>query len=287
MVVWSLSWEHGSLEVHSLGGMVAPIRFKLNGSREVVPFRVAPWVDDPISKKVHLPGILHNLRGEWPCVPFGAPRKIDALRQDLFCMDEPLVEQSVEQSEYPHGYSSNNEWKLVSTDLETIVIECNYPTTSAIESLRRVVRVDPSAPRVDFELEIRMRTTTDVPMGLHPTFDVEGGIRLMPGSFKFGMTFPGNLEPSSQTEPGATFTSLKEVPHKDATSADLTTLPLSDKTETLLQLCGIDGTFEVHHLSQGFISRVTNWIFHLNLVVVLGFAALPLCIIVDLQRWKT
>lgn len=211
------------------------------------------------------------MRSVWCCTKDRCPSAGSLLYVDwcqglnLVAIEEPLLEESVEQSEFPHGYSSNNEWRLVTADQESIVIECEYPFTSAIQSLRRVVRIDPNAPRVDFELEIRVRTTTDVPIGLHPTFDVEGGIRLVPGSFKFGMAFPGNLEPSSRTEPGATFTSLKEVPLKDATSADLSTLPLSDRTETLLQLCGVDGAFEVHHLSQNFISQVLDCIFHVTL----------------------
>ena len=64
-----LGWAHGALTVQRLGAMLAPVTFVLADGRQVSPFHIAPWADEPGSDA--LPGILRKLRGEWPCVPFG------------------------------------------------------------------------------------------------------------------------------------------------------------------------------------------------------------------------
>jgi hypothetical protein len=50
--------------------MLAPVRFDLPDGRSVQPMHIPPWANE--NRSPDLPPILRGLRGEWPCVPFGA-----------------------------------------------------------------------------------------------------------------------------------------------------------------------------------------------------------------------
>jgi hypothetical protein len=65
-----MAWAHGVAAVQGLGGMLGPVTFLLPDGRQVSPLHVAPWFDEPGRRDQ--PPILQELRGEWPCVPFGA-----------------------------------------------------------------------------------------------------------------------------------------------------------------------------------------------------------------------
>ncbi len=76
---YEIAWSHGRAQVQSLGAMVGPIDFDLGQGHVVRPMAVAPWGDDTGPDHDALPGILKRLRGEWPCVPFGAPSALPNL----------------------------------------------------------------------------------------------------------------------------------------------------------------------------------------------------------------
>jgi len=148
----------------------------------------------------------------------------------------------------PHGFGSNSEWTLIKQTAQSIAIQCLYPEQSPVQKLIRVVRPDPNSPKVDFELQVIVKRDVNLPIGLHPVLDTSGGsVILKPGKFNFGMTFPGLLEPSSITTPGALFSLLQQVPVTKGGKnglADFSRLPRVENTENLLQLCGIDGSFD-------------------------------------------
>jgi len=163
----------------------------------------------------------------------------------------------------PHGEGSNLHWNLKHQTTEEIVIECVYPSSHSIERLVRTIRPDPSSPSISLELEVIPRNDCKLPIGLHPTFKLEdtpGTTILKPGNFQFGMTFAGNLEPSSITKPSTTFKSLDQVPLNDGSTLDFSKLPISEqlKTENLLQLCGIDGHFTIEYTKQKFTVQM-DW----------------------------
>eukprot|EP01114_Cavostelium_apophysatum_P013195 TRINITY_DN3136_c0_g1_i1.p1 TRINITY_DN3136_c0_g1~~TRINITY_DN3136_c0_g1_i1.p1 ORF type:complete len:347 (+),score=43.22 TRINITY_DN3136_c0_g1_i1:36-1076(+) len=258
---WSLQWKYGDLEVQSLAGMLAPINFKMHditgqhGERTVQPMMVAPWHSDSdeVKQKHNLPPILYAVRGEWPCVPFGSARAVNGLAPEW-------QKGKWEHSEgSPHGESSNYQWKLRSKNDKEIVLECIYPHDHAIEKLVRTITPDQNAAAVDVELEVHARSDVDLPFGLHPTIRLDEeafSTTLNPGKFKFGMTFAGDLEPTSITKPGKSFTSLDLIEAKDGSMADFSKLPLDKNTENLLQLCGVDGTFEAINTKQHYTFRL-------------------------------
>jgi hypothetical protein len=157
----SLAWAHGVVTVEALGGMIGPTSFVLPDGRQVSPFHIAPWFDEPLPPG--LPGILHRLRGEWPCVPFGAdaPRPLPP--------EWPSDGATCAGADVPHGPSSNMDWRSEGADPTAITMSCTYPDTHPIKTLHRSVRPDPNAAALDFTLTIEARRPCRLPFGLHPT----------------------------------------------------------------------------------------------------------------------
>ena len=231
------AWAHGSGEIHALGGMLAPLRFTLPSGRAFQPFHIAPWAGEPGTED--LPAILQNLRGEWPCLPFGAARR-DVLQGDWAGLElqEPL-------DLPPHGISSNAVWSFAS-DLDLVL---DYPQASPIARLERQIRPDPERAAVDILLRIHAREAVTWPLGLHPTFRLPAsGLRLHTDSP--GMVFPAEVEPKvSRLTPGARFASLAAVPGAMG-ALDLTRLPLPGATEELVQLTAPQGQLRLTYVEE-------------------------------------
>lgn len=238
----AILWSHGLAVVQSLGGMLGPVTFRLPDGREVSPLHVAPWGDDPDRKAY--PPILQELRGEWPCVPFGtdAPRDLPA--------DWSASGDSFDGADIPHGHSSNADWVFTDLAPDHISLTCDYPDTHPIRRLTRTIAADPKAPALDITLTVEARRPCRLPIGLHPTLrlPIDGQARLIPPTFRQGRTFPLDVEPGQGLlEPGATFKTLATVPGRDGSALTLTQLPLTEDTEELVQLCGVSGGFRLQH----------------------------------------
>jgi hypothetical protein len=238
----AIAWAHGMASVQALGGMLGPVTFLLPDGRQVSPLHVAPWFDDP--HRTALPPILQELRGEWPCVPFGAdgPR---ALPQGWSDKGE-----SFDGAGVPHGHSSNAQWVFTKTDAASITLTCDYPETHPIRRLTRTLTADPKAPALDITLTVEARRPCRLPIGLHPTLRLPatGTARLEPPNFREGRVFPLDVEPGQGLlQPGATFDRLEAVPCRDGASLSLARLPLTENTEELVQLSGVSGGFRLRH----------------------------------------
>ena len=156
---WTLKWAHGEATAQSLGGMLAPVRFELGGGRTVSPLYVAPWGDD-----ARWPGLLRALRGEWPCLPFGAVAAPPGL---------PLGFETRNATDtWNHGYGANHMWRLVEKTADRLTLRIDYPSEEAIESLERTIEVDPEAPALIVSLTVHARRDVVLPFALHPTFAI-------------------------------------------------------------------------------------------------------------------
>ncbi|MFM7335954.1 MAG: hypothetical protein ACKO1H_16380, partial [Tabrizicola sp.] len=238
----AIAWAHGMASVQALGGMLGPVTFLLPDGRQVSPLHVAPWFDDPTRSAQ--PPILQELRGEWPCVPFGT----DALR----ALPEgwSATGETFDGADVPHGHSSNVEWVFTKTTHDHIALTCDYPEAHPIRRLTRTIAADPKAPALDITLTVEARRPCRLPIGLHPTLrlPLTGQARLESPAFRQGRTFPLDVEPGQgRLFPGATFPSLTAIPSRDGTTLSLTHLPLTENTEELVQLCGVTGGFRLHH----------------------------------------
>ncbi|HEX7908204.1 MAG TPA: hypothetical protein VF534_08965 [Paraburkholderia sp.] len=243
---WNLEWAHGRFDVFSVGGMLGNVILRL-GSQDLKPFYDAPWLSEPAAEA---PGVLANLRSEFPCAPFGLPWPAESVEE---AWKQCLTEQSIDGDEtldatddLLHGYASTASWTLVQkTELE-IEIAIDYPPTSSISRLVRVIRADPECPAIDLSLQIEARRKCRRPIGLHPNLKlpmIERTFRIEPGKFRFGMVHPGGPEPGiSKAQPGALFDRLNWVPMCDERTDTFDLLPFAHDTEEILQLCGTDGT---------------------------------------------
>lgn len=242
----AFSWAHGAGEIQSLGGMLGPVTFRLPDGRKAAPFQIAPWADQP--QAASLPGILQRLRGEWPCVPFGAERDVP------LSGDWASLTNTSPDGLPPHGHGSNGHWAFD----DDLTLHIDYPADHPVARLERRITPDPSAPAIDVTLTVHPRRDVTLPIGLHPTFRVpDAGVVIETASG--GMTFPAAVEPGvSVLAEGARFASPNAVPLREGGMIDLTHLPLPFATEELVQLTEPQGRVSLAYPGEGF--RVTmSW----------------------------
>ncbi len=81
MDAWTLRWDFGSATVQSLGGMLGGLELRLPDGRRIRPLAEGDWSAADGPEYAALPPMIRELRGEWPCVPFGKdePRELPAV----------------------------------------------------------------------------------------------------------------------------------------------------------------------------------------------------------------
>jgi len=244
-----LGWAHGALTVQRLGAMLAPVTFVLSDGRQVSPFHIAPWADEPGSEA--LPGILRKLRGEWPCVPFGYSVSADGWPNAWSRVMSPP-----ESGEEVHGHSSNHDWTWLESDGLSLSLALDYPASSPVAHVERTITPDPTAPAVDIEFKIIVRRACRLPIGLHPVFRLPvetGAAELDLGAFDHGRTYPDDVESGAPFfAKDAIFSSLSAVPARAGGTVDASRLPLATETEELLQIQGLDGTVALANHAEGY-----------------------------------
>jgi hypothetical protein len=235
-----LAWRCGSLSVQRLGGMLAPLTFILEDGRQVSPLYLAPWAAQETPPA--LPEILRNLRGEWPCVPFGSYRP-----KDGFPLDWAAVIGSGDEDPYLHGFGSNVKWNWSKVTPYEVELSCRYPPNDAIEELVRRITPVPDRAAVDMELLVKPRRRTRLPVGLHFTFcKPRTRAILRPGVFREAWTGPGPpYEEVQAFAPDCRFQDLRRTPARGGGYIDATTFPLPVPAEDLIQLNGVDGQFAI------------------------------------------
>jgi hypothetical protein len=237
-VEWTLRWPFGEVTVQALGGMLAPLTFLLPDGRTISPLQVAPWgvENDPA-----LPGVLRRLRGEWPCLPYGASRAPQGL-------PEGWAEHDAEDA-WDHGYTANHDWYLIDQSNEALTVGIDYPEGSPIARLVRVVRPSKDSASIEVELMIYARQRVQLPLALHPTFAIpESGVQIMSAHAERIDTYPIPTEPGvSRLQPNVSATSLDAMPTAGGT-LDFRRLPLTYNTEELMQMVGCKPPFKLRYL---------------------------------------
>ncbi|MGY0193880.1 hypothetical protein ACWA7J_02275 [Leptothrix sp. BB-4] len=240
-VEWTLRWRWGDVTVQALGGMLAPLTLRLRDGRSVSPLQVAPWGAD---NDPRWPGVLRRLRGEWPCLPYGAVQPPPGLPHGW--------QGHAAEEDWAHGYTANHDWHRVAQDDDVLSVAIDYPADSPIARLERHIRPDPDAAALHVELHIHARRACQMPLALHPTFAVPStGVHLHTTPARCIHTYPVPTEPGvSRLRPLATASSLTAVPSLDGITA-LDRLPLMHDTEELLQLEGCAPPFALDYLAEG------------------------------------
>jgi hypothetical protein len=247
-----IGWQFGALTVQRFGGMLAPLTFVLENGRPTSPLFLAPWIADVRDSAV--PGVIAKLRGEWPCVPFGAPPDPDGFSPAWAAALNAVTNQTA-----LHGYGSNADWYFTQLSTSELELMCVYPDHDDIESLTRRIRAIPNAPAIELSLTVRARRLTRLPIGLHFTFGVVGGpVIVRPRKFAMGWTFPGPLGASQVFARDRWFRDLACVPGREGHNLDATRFPFNTPNEDILQLTGIEGCCSLDYPVEAY--RVTlDW----------------------------
>jgi hypothetical protein len=228
---WHLKQPAVDVWVTRTAGMLAPATFHLPGGRAVQPFAVAPWVGEKID--AGLPPLLHALRGDFFCAPFGGNGV--AWRGE---------------KHPPHGESANADWEFIKSTK-------SRETTSLHLQLKTKVRPGVIDKRITLHAGHRAiyceHTLTGfsgpMSLGTHPCLKVpgpEGSARISVGGWDWGQVLPVAFEePSvggySSLKPGARFQSLAAVPLANGGTADLTRYPARSGFDDLVMLMGKPG----------------------------------------------
>lgn len=244
-----LSWDCGEAAIEPLGAMLGPVEFRLPSGRPVSPLAVAPWGDDTGPEHDALLPLLKRLRGEWPCVPFGAPRLPEGLPGRWGGV---TVEGMGDDF---HGFCSNNTWTLADKGDGWVELTIDYPDNHVVRRLVRKISGVLGQTALEMELTVEVRRDVSLPVALHPVFRLPerpGSAKLDAGRFEQGWTFPAEVEKGvSRFVPDAGFSSLSAVPSSmGEVAADC--LPLDFDTEELLQLAGVQGCVTLRNEKEGY-----------------------------------
>ena len=246
-----LSWQGGEIEIDALGCKMTPV-FNLNG-KKIKPFHEPDWLNDISDDFNSLPGILQNLKGEFPCVPFGINSPIEDIT------DEWKTSYSVEPYivNEPHGYSSNKDWELIEKKSNKLEFKINYPENDLVDHLIRTIEVQDDEPYNIFcTLQIHVKEDCELPIGLHPMFRIPkkmSKIKINSGKFKFGLNYPGLvLKDKTLGAIGKEFSSLEKIEGFDGNTIDLSQPPFDGNFEDLFQLCGIDGNMSLENFEENY-----------------------------------
>jgi len=249
--VWTFDWGGIRGEVAALGGMLGPVWFTLPDGPVVQPFAVAPWADDPPEKLNVLPPILRQLRGEFPCVPFG----VSHARTDLPDRWMDGLDLSIPPAdEFAHGYSANHKWHLLEQTDTTITIGIDYPEDHVVSRLKRRISLDGDL-QIKIDLHIEMRRDAALPIGLHPIFALpvhSGAAHLSIPSLQSVRSFPVPVDEVSQCMPDETADTLTQIRTKDGAMLDVTRLPLALQTEEFLAVSLTDGDVRLSDIQNGY-----------------------------------
>ena len=263
---------HGRAEIHSLGAMIGPVRFRpdLAEPREIDPFFIAPWSGDRGPDYDTLPVLMRHLGGEWPCVPFGNAHPDLALRSDLPA--DWRADSSWRTSDGDtcfHGFGAHNAWRLKLAGTRSATADIHYPLEHPIERIERRVTLREDEPALDFELEILPRRSCRLPIALHPVFRLPPQAALDLSRHARAWTFPAEVEPGrTLLVPNQQGTPVGAVRDIHGTARNLRALPFEQQSEELVLLTGTEGRVTLTNFAERYAVTV-SW----------DAAVLPSCLV--------
>ncbi len=244
-------WTGGEIIIDELGCKMMPI-FNLN-NKKIKPLHEPTWLDDTTEEFNSLPGILQNLKGEFPCVPFGINSHVEELKEEWKSSysEEPYVVNE------PHGFSSNNNWDLIDLQSHHAEFQIIYPEKDLVNFLKRKISVSDDEPnKISCTLQINVKEDCELPIGLHPMLRIPDDfnkLKIKIGSFKFGLNYPGLvLRDKTLGAIGEEFSSLDNVRGYTSQTIDLSKPPFKGNFEDLFQLCGVNGNVSIDNLEDNY-----------------------------------
>ncbi len=217
--------SHVTAHLTQLGGHLAPVAFRV-GKKSVSPYSVAPWAEEKI--EAGLPGLLHALRGDFFCAPFGGN-------------GTPWRG----EKHPPHGETANAAWELASFEKSGSSVTLRASLATKV----RKGRVDKYLTLVDGHAAVYSRNVISGmggPMtpGHHAMLkfpETPGSGAVSTSKFTAAQVLPVPFEQPenygySALKPDAVFKTLERVPRLDGTVADLTRYPARKGYDDLVML---------------------------------------------------
>ena len=215
---WTMASSHVDAALTCQGGHLGPVRFRL-GRRWVAPYDLAPWAEEKLP--AGLPPLLHSMRGDFFCMPFGA--------NDTAWHGEKHP---------PHGETTNSQWKLEWSGKTRH--HFSLKTSVRKGQVDKIIEMLPGQTAI-YSRHIISGMTGPMPLGhhaiLHP--DGDSDCRISTSAFKLGQVMPTPFEDAakggySSLKVGAKFKSLDKVPRIDGGMADLSHYPAREGYEDLV-----------------------------------------------------
>ena len=170
---WVLANRQVELAVTELGGHMAPVTFHRDSASRVQPYYISPWQGEKV--KLDEP-VLAPLRGDFFCMPFGAPGVWRGVRH--IC----------------HGEPATGKWTMGGVAVDGRVARLTMTMrTSALPGkvTKRLSLVD--GHNVVYCQHVLEGFSAPAPLGHHATLalpDSPGALRVATSPFKLGMTNP-------------------------------------------------------------------------------------------------
>ena len=197
-------------------GMLGPVSFTV-GDRIIKPFSVAPWAENNEAIDPGLPPLLHTLRGDFFCLPFGGNE--NAYRGE----QHP-----------PHGDTANLNWTSASVSSKDGIheLKARMNMKSRDGKVEKVVRL------VDgHEAVYQTHTVTGMGGAMSPGHhamlklpEYEGSGKISSSRFKYAQVLPFPFEDATiggyhALKPDAKFSKLDSVPLHRGGKTDVSVYP--------------------------------------------------------------
>jgi hypothetical protein len=197
-------------------GMLAPVTFDVGG-KKIMPYSIAPWAENGEAIDKGLPPLLHALRGDFFCLPFGG--------NDSSYRGEQHP---------PHGETANAKWTSAALSEKDGVHDLRL----SLKMKTRAGKVSKMIRLIDGHQAVYQRhTVTGMSGAMTPGHHAmlrlpdspECG-RISTSSLQYGQVLPFPFEDAEiggyhALKPDAPFKSLSKVPLHCGGSADLTRYP--------------------------------------------------------------
>jgi hypothetical protein len=219
------------LAVTRFGGHVAPVEFYRKSGKPIMPYHIAPWWEEGISAEQ--PPLLHVLRGDFFCCPFGGN---DAPYQGI---------------QYPpHGETANRPWSFInwSATEKGSFLHLSQEQTLHSGLVEKKLALLPEQ-NVYYAQHIISKMDGPISPGHHanlrfPASPRSGKLAFSP--FKHAQVY---IQPTESPEnkgysilkPGAVIKNLKQVPMITGETTDLTEYPARQGFEDIAIICADPG----------------------------------------------
>ena len=222
---WSFESSHVSANLTQVGGHLAPVVFRL-GEKTVSPYSVAPWAEETLGPG--LPPLLHALRGDFFCAPFGGN-------------GTPWRG----ERHPPHGETANANWSLDAFEKSDSRVTLHASLATTV----RKGRVDKFLSLVAGHTAVYSRHVLSgmsgpMSLGHHAMLkfpEVPGSGAVSTSRFVRGQVLPMHFEQPenfgySALKPGAMFRSLKKVALATGGVTDLSSYPARKGYDDLVMM---------------------------------------------------